>query len=184
MIWERRFRAPISFLPQWSPHAPGRCVYASSEPGVWQLHAWVVATGERRQVTDSPVGVVDGTPTLDGEGIAWFADETGDESGRWLVQPFAGGETRAFVEGVPHGWSEGLAQAPGIVALGISERDGFAIHVSLEGGTAREVYRSSEPVRIGGIEARGFVRAGLVSPSRSWSSASRWSPATGDQHRA
>ena len=134
MTWERRFRAPISFLPEWSPDAPDRCVYASNEPGVWQLHAWDLTTGERRQVTDSAVGVVDGTPTLDGSGIVWFEDETGDESGRWLVESFSGGDRRAFLDGVPHGWSEGLAQAPGIVAAGISDRGGFAIHVSLFSG--------------------------------------------------
>ena len=149
-LWERRFRAPVSFLPEWSPRAPDRCVYASNEAGVWQLFAWEPASGERRQVTNSTIGVIDGTPTLDGEGILWFDDETGDESGRWLVQPFSGGETRAFLEGVPHGWTGGLAQGPGIVAAGISDRDGFAIYVSLDGEPATELRRSSEAVRIGG----------------------------------
>jgi hypothetical protein len=99
--WEQRFRAPISFLPEWSPQAPDRCVYASNESGVWQLYTWQPSSGERRQVTESAIGVVDGTPTLDGEGVLWFDDTTGDESGRWLVQPFAGGETHAFLVGGP-----------------------------------------------------------------------------------
>ena len=160
-LWEQRFRAPVSYLPEWSPHAPGRIVYASNESGTWQLHAWDLLTDTRRQVTDHPVGLLDGTPTLDGEGILWFQDETGDESGRWLVQPFHGGDTRPFVDGLPHGWNEGLAQAPGIVALGISDRAGFAIYISLEGARAREVHRSAESVRIGGAEGGGFVRGGL-----------------------
>jgi pimeloyl-ACP methyl ester carboxylesterase len=159
--WERRFRAPVSFLPAWSPDAPDRCVYASNEAGVWQVYGWQPSTGERRRVTESAVGVVDGTPTFDGEGILWFDDETGDESGRWLVQPFAGGETHAFLEGIPHGWNEGLAQAPGVVAVAISNRDGFGVHVSLERGPASEVHRSSEAVRIGGADGGGFVRGGL-----------------------
>jgi len=159
--WERRFRAPVSFLPSWSPQAPDRCTYASNEATVWQLYAWDAGTGERRRVTDSAVGVTDGTPTLDGQGILWFDDETGDESGRWLVQPFGGGETRAFVEGVPHGWSEGLAQAPGVVALGMSDRDGFAVYVSLDGRPAEQVYRSGEAVLIAGAEEGGFLRGGL-----------------------
>jgi pimeloyl-ACP methyl ester carboxylesterase len=159
--WERRFRAPIAFLPEWSPAAPDRCVYASNETGIWQLHAWDVATGERRQVTSSEVGIVDGTPTLDGEGIVYFDDETGDESGRWLVQPFGGGDSQPFLEGAPDGWSEGLAQAPGIVAAGFSTRDGFAVYVSLDGGPTREVYRSTEAVRVGDFDQRGFSRSGL-----------------------
>ena len=160
-VWERRLRAPISFLPEWSPSAPDHCVYASNERGVWQLHAWEPSTGERRQVTDSVVGVIDGAPTFDGKGILWFEDETGDESGRWVVQPFSGWETRAFLEGVPDGWNEGLAQAPGIVAAGISDLEGFAIHVSLGGGPAVELYRSAEAVRIGSADEYGFCRGGL-----------------------
>jgi len=85
-------------------------VYASNETGVWQVHTWDRTTGARRQVTDHSVGVMDGVPTLDGDGVLWFQDETGDESGRWFVQPFEGGESRPFLDGVPHGRNEGLAQ--------------------------------------------------------------------------
>lgn len=165
-LWERRARAPVSFLPEWSPHAPDRCVYASNEAGIWQLYAWEPTSDRRRRVTDSAVGVVDGTPTLDGEGVLWFDDQTGDESGRWVVQPFSGGETRDFLAGVPHGWNEGMAQAPGIVAAGISDRDGFAIHVALEGGPAKEVCRSKDAVRVGGADQRGFFRGGLSADGR------------------
>src|SRR6185295_6583909 len=49
------------------------------------------ATGGRRQVTAEPVGVTDGAPSLDGREVFWFADDTGDEAGRWLAQPLAGG---------------------------------------------------------------------------------------------
>ena len=160
-LWERRFRAPTASLPTWSPAAPDSCVYTSNEAGIWQLYAWEPSTGERRQVTESAIGVTDGAPTFDGEGILWFDDETGDESGRWLVQPFSGGETKPFLEGVPQGWNEGLAQARGIVALGISDRDGFAIYVSFDGGPATEVHRSSEAVRVGSVEEGGWLRGGL-----------------------
>ncbi|MBA3728703.1 MAG: S9 family peptidase, partial [Actinobacteria bacterium] len=69
--WERRFRAPVTSMPDWSPQAPNRVVYASNESGVWQLRAWDRVSGLRRQVTDHPVGVTDGTPTLDGSGVLW-----------------------------------------------------------------------------------------------------------------
>ena len=136
-------------------------MYASSEAGIWQLNAWDVTTGDRRQVTDEPVGVIDGTPTLDGDGVLWFQDETGSEAGSWVVQAFAGGETRPFLEGTPHGWSEGLAQAPGVVAAGISDSSGFGIYVSLDGESAREIYRSQESVRIGSAGEGGFLLGGL-----------------------
>ena len=159
--WEQRFRAPVVSLPEWSPIAPDRLVFASTESGVWQVHAWDRVTGMRRKVTDHPVGLTDGAPTLDGEGVLWFQDETGDESGRWMVQPFHGGETRPFLEGVPHGWSNGLAQAPGIVAAALSDRGGFAVYASIDGEAAKEVWRSTESIQIGGAERGGFVLGGL-----------------------
>src|SRR5262245_3068025 len=159
--WERRFRAPVSYLPEWSPMAPDRLVYASNEAGVWQVFAWDRATGQRRKVTDHPVGVIDGVPTLDGEGVLWFLDETGDESGRWMVQPFHGGEARPFLDGVAHGWNEGRAQALGVVAAAVSDADGFAIHVSLDGGTAKEIARSPDSIRMGSAESGGFLLGGL-----------------------
>jgi dipeptidyl aminopeptidase/acylaminoacyl peptidase len=159
--WEQRFRATVTFLPEWSPYAPDRVVYASNESVIWQLHAWDLSTDGRHQVTNHPVGVLDGTPTLDGEGILWFQDETGDESGQWLVQPFHGGETRPFLENVPHGWNDGLAQAPGIVVAAISDRKGFAVHVSVDGAPARELLRSDMSLRLGSVEEAGFLRGGL-----------------------
>jgi pimeloyl-ACP methyl ester carboxylesterase len=160
-VWERRFWAPEIGMPSWARSMPGRLVYASTESGVWQLHTLDRASGERRRVTDHPVGVMGGDLTLDGEGVLWFEDENGDESGRWFVEPFAGGERRPFLDGVPHGWNEGLAQAPGVVAAAVSGRDGFTVYVATEGGPAREVYRHAEAVRLGGAEDGQSGRAGL-----------------------
>ncbi len=157
--------------PRWSPAAPDRVVYTSNESGIWQVHAWDLVTGNHRQVTDHPVGLLDGTPTLDGEGVLWFQDETGDESGRWFVQPFHGGKTRPFLDGVPHGWNAGLAQAPGIVAAGVSDRDGFAVFVSLDGGPAREIHRSPRSVELGSAQEEASSAAG----SRRTGHSSAWS---------
>jgi dipeptidyl aminopeptidase/acylaminoacyl peptidase len=159
--WEQRFRAPVSYLPEWSPAAPSHAVYPSNKSGRWQIHTLDAETGATRQASDDPVGLVDGLPTLDGEGVLWFEDETGDESGAWVVQPFVGGETRPFLDGVPKGWSNGLAQAPGIVVAGIGDRDGFAVHVTLDGAPSRELYRSTEYVGLGGANDGGFLLGAL-----------------------
>ena len=82
--WERRFRAPILAFPSWAADAPDRLVMASTESGSYQLHTWDRATGERRQVTEDPVGVLEGRPTRDGTGVIWFHDETGAESGSYV----------------------------------------------------------------------------------------------------
>jgi dienelactone hydrolase len=159
--WERRFRAPTLSMPDWSPRAPERIVYESTESGVWQAHAWDRETGTKRQVSDHPVGVVTANVALDGSEVLYWQDETGDESGRWYAQPFHGGEARVFLTDLPKGWNEGLAQAPGVVAAGISGADGFAIFVSADGGPAKEILRSTEYLVVSGAEASGFNRAGL-----------------------
>jgi acetyl esterase/lipase len=159
--WEQRFRTPVSYLPEWSQSAPRNAVYVSNESGIWQVHAFDTETGTRRQVTDHPVGLVDAVPTFDGEGVLWFQDESGDESGRWHVQPFHGGESTLFLDSVPHGWSEGLAQAPGIVAAAISDRDGFAVYVALDGGKAEVIHRDERSLRLGSVDWEGFLRGAL-----------------------
>src|SRR5438105_3364452 len=131
--WEQRFLAPDLSLPDWAPGFAHRLVLATTESGVWQLHAWDRAAGARRQVTDHPVGVSTGTPTLDGTGILWFQDETGDESGRWFHQPFDGGPSRPFLQDLPAGWNEGVAQANAVVAAGISDRHGIGTHAAVAG---------------------------------------------------
>ena len=158
--WERRYRAPEVTLFDWSPQAPDRIVYVSSESGIRQVHAFDVSSGMKRRVTGHPVGVINGAPTIDGEGVVWFQDETGDESGRWFVEPFGGGEANPFA-GFPHGWSEGLAQSSDTVAAVISGPAGFALHVSVDRGEARELYRSQNSMMIGSTEGGGFLRGGL-----------------------
>ena len=89
-LWQARFRAPIVGFPSWAADRPDRIIYASSESGVYQLHAWDRTTGERRQITNEPVGLIAGEITPDGEWIVWHRDTTGDESGVWVAAPFAG----------------------------------------------------------------------------------------------
>ena len=60
------------------------------------MHVWDRATGERRQVTDHPVGVLAGALTLDGERVLFWQDETGSEAGQWYAEPFAGGDAEPF----------------------------------------------------------------------------------------
>lgn len=159
--WERRFRAPQVSYPDWSPAAPDRLAYESTESGVWQLHVVDLATASRRRVTDHPVGVILGAWSPDGAQICWWQDETGDESGRWFVQPFDGGEARPLLPELERGWFEGIAWVPGMLAAGISRSDGFAIYAGEDGGgTVKEVARSTEHMRVAGRDG-GYNRGGL-----------------------
>ena len=161
-VWEQRFRAPKMSLPRWSRSAPDRTVFTSSASGVWQIHAWDAATDERRQVSDHPVGVLEGVPTRDGAGVVFWQEDTGDETGRWLVQPFEGGETVPFLDGLPVGWNEGLAQAQGLVLAGISTPAGrFEVFACEPGMPPRLIASGSEWMSIAGVFAGGSDLAGL-----------------------
>jgi dipeptidyl aminopeptidase/acylaminoacyl peptidase len=159
--WEQRYRAPVVSMPDWSPNAPDRTVYESTESGVWQVHTWDAATGARRKVTDHPVGVITGSVSVDGAHVAWWQDETGDESGRWYAAPFVGGVPHPLLDGIPLGWNEGFAQAPGVIAASVSDRDGFAVYVSIDGGPAKETLRSTDWLRVSGPNDDGYNRGGL-----------------------
>jgi dipeptidyl aminopeptidase/acylaminoacyl peptidase len=159
--WERRFRAPMITHPDWSPAAPQRLAYESTESGVWQLHVVDVDAAVRRRVTDHPVGVISGAWSPDGAEICWWQDETGDESGRWYAQSFEGGESRLLLPEIDPGWNEGIAWVPGMLAVSISGHDGFAVHVSEDGGvTVKEAARSTEHMRVAG-QTGGYNRGGL-----------------------
>ncbi|HEY4188886.1 MAG TPA: prolyl oligopeptidase family serine peptidase [Candidatus Limnocylindrales bacterium] len=149
--WERRFRAPLLAFPSWASDAPDRLVMASTESGSYQLHTWDRATGERRQVTDDPVGVLEGRPTRDGTGVIWFHDATGAESGKYVIAPF---DERVapepLIEGLPEGWTEGLAIGRTRTVAGLSTEESFSVWVSERGGVARKLHEHREPVRLAG----------------------------------
>jgi acetyl esterase/lipase len=152
-LWQRRFRAPVVGFPHWSRHAPDRVIYASSESGIYQLHAWNVATGEKRQVTSEPVGLISGELTPDGEWIVWHRDVTGDESGVWVATPFDGGtgsNAEPLVEALPAGWDEGISIGRQRTAAAVSGRDGFALYVAEANAPARRLATSTESVQLGG----------------------------------
>jgi dienelactone hydrolase len=159
--WEARFRAPKITFPRWSRQTPNRTVFQSSESGVWQAHCWDPSTGIRRQVSTHPLGVVTAFPSLDGAEVVYWQEDTGDETGRWLAQPFEGGGDEPFVPAARVGWSEGFAQAPGVVAVGLSDRDGFGIYTSVDGAPAKEIAHSSEWMAIAGAPSGRDDVAGL-----------------------
>jgi len=161
--WEARFRAPTLSFPSWSRHAPDRLVLTSDETGSFQAYAWDRASGTRRRVTDEHVGVIYATVSADGSRAIWFADPSGDESGRWLAAPFGGGESAELLPDAPVGWPDGLAVGLRRVAAVIADRDGFAVYVSEQGGPAKEIMRDVDALSIGGTDfhTEGFGVEGL-----------------------
>lgn len=158
-LWEKRYRAPAMAFPHWARHAPDRLAVATNESGAWQVYAWDRATGERRQVTDDPIGVPGGAVTPGGEGVVWFEDTTGDEVGRWLVAPFGGGEPKPLLPGVPDAWSAGLSLGDGVTVAGTADDGGYTIWVSEADGEARRIHHHTEPVDVAGLSRDGRLLA-------------------------
>src|SRR6476619_498969 len=98
--WRKRFTAPRTTLPEWATDAPESLLYASNHPGKWELFAWDRATGETRQLTDRREGTLNGHIGPRGKAVWWFDDTDGDEFGRWMFQPFDGGEPSVAAEGI------------------------------------------------------------------------------------
>ena len=154
--WKQRYRAPSLTLPRWAPDDPDRLVYVSNLSGSWQVHAWDRAADRHRQVSDHPTGVVAGGLTPDGSRVVWFEDSKGDEVGRWLQQPFEGGEAAPLVADAEPAWSAGLALGPkGLVAVGLAGRDGFSVRVGEVGGGTEELYRHDEMVDVATVSPTG-----------------------------
>ncbi|NJD27342.1 MAG: S9 family peptidase [Chloroflexi bacterium] len=159
-LWEQRFRAPIVGFPTWAPGAPNRILYTSSESGVYQLHARDLATGEARQITHEPVGLISGDLSHDGEWVVWHRDLTGDESGTFVTAPFTGGDAEPLVEGLPNGWDQGLALERRRIVAVVADRNGFGVYVSTDGRPARRLAWSRESITLGG--ANVMVGAGTA----------------------
>jgi acetyl esterase/lipase len=153
--WERRFRAPTVLFPSWSQEAPDRLAICTNETESYQAYGWDRASGERRRLTDDPVGITFAAPTSDGRGVVWFHDETGDEFGRWMRTPFEGGPAEPFVPQVPDGWPSGLGIARDVVAVGVGGRDGFSVHAVGSDGSARELFRHEDMAGVGNEEGDG-----------------------------
>ena len=159
-LWQQRFLAPVVGFPTWSRHAPDRLAYISSESGVYQLHSWDGATGERRQVSTDPVGVISGEIGADGEWVVWHRDTTGDESGTFVTAPFGGGPAEPLLEGAPVGWDGGIALGRHRSIAVISDHDGFGVYASESGAPVRRLAHSPEAIEVGGSNAN--VRGGCA----------------------
>lgn len=150
-VWEARFRAPQVGFPHWARDAPECLVFGSDDTGSWQVHALDQARGMRWKITDEAVGVRYGLCAPDGRSVVWFHDVSGDESGHWLVAPFADEsiEPEPLLPSLPDGWSQGLALGAGVVVAGLSRGDGFEVHAGAPGAEPTLLHRHAELVHVG-----------------------------------
>jgi dipeptidyl aminopeptidase/acylaminoacyl peptidase len=168
-LWERRFRGTTPSFPTWSRQAPDRLVFISNQDGDYQVYTYERGGPPPRRVSAVPIGVEDGAPSADGAEAVWFQDDTGDEQGRWVSAPFEGGSVEPLLDLEP-GWASGIALGLHTIVAGRSDRDGYAIHASVDGVPTRELYRHTEAAVVGGtggeIWRTGFNLGGLSADER------------------
>lgn len=150
-LWEARFRAVRTSLPEWARDAPDRCLYVSNRTGTFELYAWDRALDTHRQVTDRANGTVHGALEPDGTGLWWFADTDGDEFGTWLRQPFEGGGDEPAVPGLAASYPAGLALGRRAVAVGRSSDEGSDIVLRRGDGPPATVYTHAEQASVAAL---------------------------------
>ena len=153
--WRRRFRAANVGFPAWAKERPERLIHLSNESGTYEVHAWDLERGERRQVTDRAEGTgyrVASRIDPDGDDIWWWNDAKGDEFGAWTVEPFAGGARRDAAP-LPPSYSAGLALGRTVAVIGRSDDDGTTVHVMPRGDRPLQVYAHPEHASVRELSA-------------------------------
>ena len=127
--WKQRMRAPTVISTQIAFNNPGRGLAVSNQSGVYQLHAWDVKTGEMRQLTDAPAGIMFGGLSPDGKYIYHLQDKQGDEIGHYVRIPFEGGEPEDITPSMEPYASFSISQSLNNALLGFmaAGNEGFRV---------------------------------------------------------
>jgi dipeptidyl aminopeptidase/acylaminoacyl peptidase len=99
--WKQRFRAERVLWSALAQERPDRGLVASNRSGRYQLYAWEVPTGQLRQLTDRPEGVVFGFIDSHGRHVYYLDDTGGNEIGHLVRVPFDGGQVEDTSPNLP-----------------------------------------------------------------------------------
>ena len=110
--WEQRFPPAGDLLPEWSPAAPDRVVYASNESGVAGARLGR-RSGHQAAGHGSPRRAHGRHAHAGRRGRAVVPGRDRRRVGSVVRPAVRGGESRLFLEGVPHGWNEASRRRPG-----------------------------------------------------------------------
>jgi acetyl esterase/lipase len=138
-------------LPIWAEDAPDRLVYTSNHVGKWELFAWDRRTDSHRQLTDRREGTTEVAIDPSGDWVWWFDDTDGDEFGRWMVEPFSGGERSEAAPQLGRAYASGLEIGRSVALLGRSTAEGGTVHVLRDGAEPELVYQHREESWLGGL---------------------------------
>ena len=150
--WRKRFRATDIVWAVIAKQNPQRGLVCTNKDGIYQLYAWDVATGELRQATDQPAGVMLGMISSDGDHIYFLKDEGGNEIGHFVRVLFSGSEAEDISPDLPP-YSTFLIQQNrmgNLTGFMANTQDGFKAYVKADGGAPRLLYQS-ESISFGPI---------------------------------
>jgi dipeptidyl aminopeptidase/acylaminoacyl peptidase len=100
-LWKQRFRAPELVWTQIAPANPARGLAVNNTSGKYQLYAWDVPSGELRQLTDRPAGILFGALSGDGRYVYYHDDQQGNEIGHFARIPFENGAAQDLTPDLP-----------------------------------------------------------------------------------
>ena len=128
--WKQRFRAPVVILTQIAPTNRARGIAVTNRSGKNQLYAWDVPTGELRQLTDQPAGIMFGLLSGDGRYVYYLDDAQGNEIGHFVRIPFENGEAQDITPDLPPYSSLDFASSGSGSHFGFmrADDDGFRIY--------------------------------------------------------
>ena len=129
--WAARFRVPVVRGVRLADDAPARGLVTSNVSGVFQLHAWDVASGRLRALTSHPTGVIAGTISPDGRFVYYHDDAGGNELGHFVRVPFEGGSPISITPGVKPYPTFGLSISGAGNRLGFVTADDGAYHLNV-----------------------------------------------------
>jgi dipeptidyl aminopeptidase/acylaminoacyl peptidase len=151
--WRERFRVPVVASTQIARMNPACGLALTNRTGIYQLHAWEVESGELRQITNAPAGVLFGGISPDGNHIYYLQDKQGDEIGHYVRVPFNATldtPVEDLTPDLPPYASFSLSQSLSgrVIGFTAADRDGFKMYtIAMNTGDRLEspqlLYRSA-----------------------------------------
>ena len=145
--WKKRYRAASVLWSKLAAQNPERGLVCTNQHGIFQLYAWEVASGELRQLTDQPAGVVNGGIAADGSAVFYHKDAQGNEVGQFMRVPFEGGaEIEVTPELPPYpAWSLAVSKGGGAYSfITARSEDGFNLYLVMDTREARLIFEQKE----------------------------------------
>jgi dipeptidyl aminopeptidase/acylaminoacyl peptidase len=142
--WKQRFRSATAWG-RTAAGAPERGLAIGKWSGTYQLHAWDVPTGQRRQLTDRPHGTFFGLLSPDGRFVYYLDDPRGSGLGHVVHVPFEGGAPEDLTPDLPPyagppyaGTNLAVSRAGSRLALAVADAAGSSLYV-LDAGTGGRI---------------------------------------------